>query len=226
MRLIELTVRNFRGFGPNIPPIDLNADLVLLFGPNGHGKTSLAEAIEWLFYGTTKRRQRGEEFSRAEYAGTFANVHGHTPTEVSLKIRFHGRDIILSRRLGDRETSTTLVDGQPADFNSVGILPQEAYYPVVAQHGLQTFVHSKPKDRRDAICAALGLDELTSLKSSLESARSCGLLGFSNRVRRDSRLLLGRRLWASWIGLCSGARRGGGIWGRSSGGRARAGRPR
>src|SRR3954454_700777 len=127
MRLIELTVRNFRGFGPNIPPIDLNADLVLLFGPNGHGKTSLAEAIEWLFYGTTKRRQRGEEFSRAEYAGTFANVHGHTPTELSLKIRFHGRDIILSRRLGDRETSTTLVDGQPADFNSVGILPQEAY---------------------------------------------------------------------------------------------------
>ena len=45
-------------------------------------------------------------------------------------------------------------------------------YPVVAQHGLQTFVHSKPKDRRDAICAALGLDELTTLKNTLDSARS------------------------------------------------------
>ena len=76
MRLLELTVCNFRGFGPAVDPIDLDADLVLLNGPNGHGKTSLAEAIEWLFYGTTKRRLRGEDYSRAEYANTFANVHG------------------------------------------------------------------------------------------------------------------------------------------------------
>lgn len=172
MRLLEITIRNFRGFGPSVPPINLNADLVLLFGPNGHGKTSLAEAIEWLFYGTTKRRQRGEEFSRAEYAGTYANVHGLSPTEVSLKLRFRGKEMILSRRLGERETSTTSVDGQSADFASFGIVPQEACHPVVAQHGLQTFVHSRPKDRRDAICAALGLEELTSLKSSLESARA------------------------------------------------------
>ena len=44
-------------------------------------------------------------------------------------------------------------------------------YPVVAQHSLQSFIHSKPKDRRDAICAAFGLDELTTLKTSLDSAR-------------------------------------------------------
>src|SRR3954454_22685778 len=100
MRLIELTVRNFRGFGPNIPPIDLNADLVLLFGPNGHGKTSLAEAIEWLFYGATKRRERGEAFSRTEYSGTYGNVHGGQPVEVSARVRFpDGAERVLSRRL-------------------------------------------------------------------------------------------------------------------------------
>jgi energy-coupling factor transporter ATP-binding protein EcfA2 len=172
MRLIDLTIRNFRGFGPAVETIDLSGDLVLLYGPNGHGKTSLAEAIEWLFYGTTKRRRRGEEFSRSEYAGTFANAHGKKPTDVVLRVTYGGRTLTLSRQLGDKETSTTFVDGQLADFGAVGILPLEAHYPVVAQHGLQTFVHSKPKDRRDAICAALGLEELTSLKSALESARS------------------------------------------------------
>lgn len=171
MRLVELTIRNFRGFGPAVETVDLSGDLVLLYGPNGHGKTSLAEAIEWLFYGTTKRRQRGEVFSKAEYSGTFANAHGHSPTEVSLRALVAGRQVTLARRLGDKDASITLVDGQPADFSTVGILPLEAHYPVVAQHGLQTFVHSKPKDRRDAICAALGLDELTALKSALESAR-------------------------------------------------------
>jgi len=172
MRLLELTVRNFRGFGPSVDPIDLDADLVLLYGPNGHGKTSLAEAIEWLFYGTTKRRLRGEDYSKAEYANTFANVHGGSPTEVTLRARFGGRDILLSRVLGPKETSTTFVDGAPSEFSALGIQALDAFYPVVAQHGLQTFVHAKPKDRRDAICAALGLEELTTLKAALDSARA------------------------------------------------------
>lgn len=202
MRLIELTIANFRGFGPAVAPIDLRSDLILVYGPNGHGKTSVAEAIEWLFYGTTKRRQRGEQFSRAEYAGTFANVHGKTPVEVSLRVEHNGREIVLSRRLGDNEKSLTYVDGVRSDFDSIGVVPVEAHYPVVAQHGLQTFIHSKPKDRRDAICAALGLEDLTAFKSALESARS----SFQRTPPRDvvdARKRLGQRvvLLASIPGL-------------------------
>ena len=171
MRLLKLTIKNFRGFGPSVESIDLDGDLVLFYGPNGHGKTSLSEAIEWLFYGTTKRRERGEGYSKAEYTGSFANAHGGSPTEVSLLLRFGGRDITLTRRLGEKESSVTFIDGKQADISSVGIFPLEAHYPIVAQHGLQTFIHARPKDRRDAICAALGLEELTSLKAALESAR-------------------------------------------------------
>jgi DNA repair exonuclease SbcCD ATPase subunit len=172
MRLVNLTIRNFRGFGSTAEPISLDGDLLLFFGPNGFGKTSLAEAIEWLFYGTTKRRQLGDGYSRSEYANSFANIHGGTPTNVTATVEISGRRTVLSRRLAQAETSETFVDGTAAPFSSIGITPIEAFYPVVAQHGLQTFVHSKPKDRRDAICAAFGLDELTALKNSLESARS------------------------------------------------------
>src|SRR5229473_1047202 len=90
MRLIKLTVRNFRGFGSSEVTIDLAADLVLMFGPNAYGKTSLAEAIEWLFYGTTRRRQRGEGYSKNEYDGCFSNAHGGVPVEVSARIRTVG----------------------------------------------------------------------------------------------------------------------------------------
>lgn len=83
-----------------------------------------------------------------------------------------GRRAVISRRLGQNESSETFIDGAAAPFSILGITPIEAFYPVVAQHGLQTFVHSKPKDRRDAICAAFGLDELTALKNTLDSARS------------------------------------------------------
>jgi DNA repair exonuclease SbcCD ATPase subunit len=172
MRLLKLTIRNFRGFGNTVTTILLDGDLLLFFGPNGFGKTSLAEAIEWLFYGTTKRRQQGDMYSLSEYANTFANVHGGSPTEVTATIRFGEREIVLSRRLTQGENSETLIDGAVAPFSSIPVAPIEAVYPVVAQHGLQTFVHSKPKDRRDAICAALGLDELTALKNTLDSSRA------------------------------------------------------
>ena len=87
MRLLNLTVRNFRGFGNSAMPIPLDADLLLMFGPNGFGKTSLAEAIEWLFYGTSRRRQRGDSYSKNEFEGSFPNVHGGTPVDVTAKIR-------------------------------------------------------------------------------------------------------------------------------------------
>ncbi len=99
MRLLNLTVRNFRGFGSAAETISLDGDLLLFYGPNGFGKTSLAEAIEWLFYGTTKRRQQGDGYSRSEYANSFANIHGGSPTEVSATVTVGGRNLLLTRRL-------------------------------------------------------------------------------------------------------------------------------
>lgn len=172
MRLLTLRIHNFRGFGPAVAPIRIDSDLLLFYGPNGFGKTSVAEAIEWLFYGTTKRRQRGDNYSRSEYAGSFANAHGGQPTEVEALVRHNGVEVRICRRLMSDELSETLIDGVVSPFSTLNISPVEAVYPVVAQHGLQTFIHSKPKDRRDAICAALGLDELTALKTALDSART------------------------------------------------------
>ena len=175
MRLLSLTVTNFRGFGSAAANVPLNADLVLLFGPNGFGKTSLAEAIEWLFYGTTRRRQRGDSYSKSEFDRSFPNVHGGTPVEVSAKVRLeNGLERTLARRIPnprDDTLSVTFIDGSPADFASIGLAKLEALHPVVAQHDLQSFIHSRPKERRDFISAALGLDEITSLKTALDGAR-------------------------------------------------------
>src|SRR5581483_8786935 len=85
-----------------------------------------------------------------------------------------GSERILARRIPnprDDTVSVTFIDGSPADFASIGLSKLEALHPVVAQHDLQSFIHSRPKERRDFISAALGLDEITSLKTALDGAR-------------------------------------------------------
>ncbi|BCT69569.1 AAA family ATPase [Nitrosospira sp. NRS527] len=175
MRLLNLTARNFRGFGSAGAPIALDADLVLMYGPNGFGKTSLAEAIEWLVYGTTRRRQRGDTYSKNEFDGCFPNAHKGLPVEVSATIRTPAWQHTLTRRIPDPRNDTvseTFIDGEKAPFALLGITSQlMAINPIVAQHDLQSFIHSRPKERRDIVSTALGLDELTALKTSIDGAR-------------------------------------------------------
>jgi hypothetical protein len=175
MKILDLTISDFRGFGRNEKPLKLDSDLVLFYGSNGYGKSSIAEAIEWLFYGATKRRQLGDSYSKVEYAGTYANVHRKHPTEVSARVRMSdGHEYTLTRRLplnAKDEVSQLFIDGTPKDFATIGLNPAETVYPVVTQHSLQTFIHTRPKERRDAISAALGLEEVTQLKSALDGAR-------------------------------------------------------
>ena len=172
----------------------MDAELVLLGGPNGHGKTSLAEAIEWLFYGTTKRRVQGERFSRTEYAGTFVNAHASSPAEVEAEVEFpDGRRLVLCRRTksGRQEESETLVDGTPSSFAPLGLVGSDVGYPVVAQHGLQGFILSRPKERRDAIGAALGLEDVTLLKNALDGAARAFGMAAPTTVRQTRVLLRG-----------------------------------
>lgn len=178
MRLLKIRPIYFRGFGSS-DWIDIDSDLVLLYGPNAFAKTSLAEAIEWLFFGSTKRRAKGERYSKEEYRGSYRNAHApaSTPTSVAAHVRLSdSREHLIERRLvlGSRQAddiSESYVDGNLAELDSIGVLPDEAFYPIIVQHGLQDFIHTRPIDRRNAISAALALDSLVEFKTALERAR-------------------------------------------------------
>jgi hypothetical protein len=95
---------------------------------------------------------------------------------------------------------------------SLGITSQlVAVNPIVAQHDLQSFIHSRPKERRDLVSTALGLDELTALKTSIDGARKSFNLsppaGVKDAVQSFNRsgthyLTFAKRAWSDCGGGC------------------------
>lgn len=127
-RLLDLTASNLRSFGATPTTVDLDSDVVLFYGPNGFSKTNLAEALEWLFYGWTRRRKRGEMLSATEYGCTCANAHVRQPVEVSARVRLaDGRKGHAHPAVS--EDSITLIDGVPVDFAALSLLVPEMVRP-------------------------------------------------------------------------------------------------
>jgi energy-coupling factor transporter ATP-binding protein EcfA2 len=182
MKLISIKPFFFRAFCDN-PPITFNESLTIFYGENGAGKSSLSESLEWLLYGYTKRRRKGDEYSKNEYKGSY--VHSACPTGtapyVEAEIRLDDNSTHLVRRtiqlnkagLPLDQDSTLSIDGNPVvDFSPIGVTYSEAQCPVIVQHGIQDFIHTRPIDRYRVISEALGLSELVEFKDILEKAKN------------------------------------------------------
>jgi len=56
-RIKNISIKNFRGIGKKLD-LDIDADIVIIYGMNGTGKTSIIDAIEWTITGEVERLWR------------------------------------------------------------------------------------------------------------------------------------------------------------------------
>lgn len=174
MNLISLKVAGVRGFNDE-QTLDFDGKLVIYSGPNGGGKTSIGEAIEWLLYGKTLKRLKGDEISKREYAGSYRNSHYHGQGDPFVEIQIldaSGALRSIRRELAGDESSKLTVDGRVAsDLRQFGI---GALYdrPLILQHTLQDFVFMRPKTRYEVLSALLGLEPLVDFRSAVETSKT------------------------------------------------------
>jgi len=173
----RLRAEAFRGFNSPVD-IDLNASVVIVQGPNGMGKTSLFDALQWVLLGDLPRlrsarlKQTDEYIVNAYRAGEQATVH--------VQVRLQEQSVRLTRT-GNRSGSLLTWEsaeagtlrGQPAEaalaqafgggsdldlassLNACGLLQQDAAREVLS---------SKPRDRFDTFSQLLGLGELADIQ--------------------------------------------------------------
>ncbi|WP_449402625.1 AAA family ATPase [Exiguobacterium artemiae] len=80
------------------------ADLIVIYAPNGFGKTSIIDAIEWTLTGSVRRL---EEFAKIEKGRILANKNNDTQKAGSVKLLLESNDFInveTKKLIGNRQT--------------------------------------------------------------------------------------------------------------------------
>lgn len=174
MRLRELTIAGFRGFRLQ-QTIHLDASIVVVHGSNGSGKSSIAEALEWLLLGDISRRKRAN--SPSEYKGDYLrNVHcsRNELTFVEARVVLLDHELTIRREYqSPRRSSRILIDGSEVDeLSAVGIPIEWNTRPILSQGEIKGFVDTEQKDRYGEIAYILGLDILGEFRRGLMDLRN------------------------------------------------------
>jgi hypothetical protein len=182
-RIRRLEIRGFRAFGAQPQVLEFHGPMAVVWGPNSQGKTSLAEAIEFLLTGKTVRRELVASAKR-EFAEALRNAHLPATEDVVVSAdiedtagQVHGvqRRLLQDYTGRDPCESELTIDGNPAaDLTSLGIrlsqAPLEA--PVLMPHTLCYVVSAEPQQRTEYFKALLEVSDLEEVRTAIADAKS------------------------------------------------------
>jgi len=169
MRLKEITISAFRGFNEK-QTLNLDNNIILIKGSNGSGKSSLVEAIEWLFFDEISRKKKS--LCKSEYSGEFLrNIHSSKEQEtfVELLVDIEGKEVLLKKMLLSPEKKEYYANGSFVDdFSCLGVSSADVYKPILSQVEVKHYVETDPKDRYEETNKILGLGILAELRTDLQ----------------------------------------------------------
>ncbi len=183
-RLLWVEIRGFRAFGTEPRRLELDAPLIVVHAGNSQGKSSLAEALEFLITGYSSRRDLLGG-AKAEYDDSLRNAHlpdGDLDVYIEAGVAGPGGVVHKVRRYlvrdfghGTECASRLLVDGLPAeDLAAVGLPMSDppVRAPVLLQHILRDVLSTEPKQRVGYFKALLSLTDLDLLHGRVTAVRS------------------------------------------------------
>ena len=181
-RFRSLSVKGFRSYGAAEQTLNLPGELAVVWGPNSKGKSSLAEAVEFLLTGRTARRELMAS-SQDEFADALRNAHladGEDVHVAASVIAADGtrhdikRTLIADYAKRQNCRSRLEVDGAPVAESALAALgfvlsqpPLDA--PVLAQHTLSYIFSVRPQDRSTYFKTLLDVNELDDLRNEVAS---------------------------------------------------------
>lgn len=179
-RIRSLSVKGFRAYGAGEQTLSLPAEIAAVWGPNSKGKSSLAEAFEFLLTGSITRRELMAS-SQDEFADALRNAHLKDGEEVYVAARIMAADgseheikrVLIADYAKRQDCASCLeIDGAVAsegDLAKFGVTlsqpPLRA--PVLAQHTLSYIFSVRPQERATYFKTLLELTDLDDLRNDI-----------------------------------------------------------
>src|SRR5215213_6754454 len=107
-------IHNFRGFR-SLQRIEFNASAVIVIGPNGTGKTSLFDAIQWLLLGSLPRLSAIANPRSRDYLVNHWSETG--PASVAAELQTSDRRVYVRRRGNASNSRLELRDSEGVYFD-------------------------------------------------------------------------------------------------------------
>jgi DNA repair protein SbcC/Rad50 len=202
MRLMSIDISGFRGF-PQQQQFDLDADAVVVVGANGHGKTSLFDAVLWGLSGRIPRLDDEpsrvismySESGQARVALRLRNEHG----EFTITRSFDGKDARVALDSKEKSYQGPSAEGRIIDLiwpdagsatdpldALAGVITKSVY---LQQDLVRQFVEaSSDQDRFGAVSELVGVGRVTELQTGLERAKRSWSTATNQRVEETRAL--------------------------------------
>ncbi len=179
MNLKGIQLVGFKSFADKTM-ITFDEGVTCIVGPNGCGKSNIADAVRWVLGEKSAKNLRGGSMQDVIFGGTV----GRKPLsscEVSLIFDNTNRifpeieedEVSMTRRLDRKGDSKYLINGQTsrqkdlvALFHSIG-LGKEGY-SIIGQGKVEQIMNARPEDRRLVFEEALGLANYKNRKEEIE----------------------------------------------------------
>ncbi len=178
-KINKIEIQGFRAFGRKGQTLSFGSALAAIWAPNSQGKTSLAEAFEFLLTGQIVRRQLVAS-SQDEFADALRNAHMPVATQAYVEAEITDRDgkphrvrrTLISDYAKRKDCQSALqIDGGDAkesDFAALGIVLSQPPLaaPVLAQHTLGYLFSARPQDRATYFKKILEVTDLEELRGA------------------------------------------------------------
>ena len=181
-RFVRLAIAGFKSFADPVS-LDILPGLTGVVGPNGCGKSNVAEAFRWAMGEANARHLRGDGMDDVIFAGT-AHRPGRSIAEVTLHLEadaaglpppYAGRTALqVTRRIERGVGSTYRVDGREARARDVQTLFADLASgarssAMISQGRVAALVNARPEDRRAILEEAAGITGLHARRTEAET---------------------------------------------------------
>ena len=179
MDLKEIQLNGFKSFADKTT-IRFDDGVTCIVGPNGCGKSNVADAVRWVLGEKSAKNLRGGSMQDVIFLGT-VDRKPQTACEVSLVFDntnhifpdYSEDEVSMTRRLDRKGDSKYLINGQVsrqkdlvALFHTIG-LGKEGY-SIIGQGQVEQIMNAAPEKRRVIFEEALGLLNLKNRKEDIE----------------------------------------------------------